>query len=84
MTDFVGWLPMPDGGPRERTLTADYNAEMIEQVARFPALRDRAVFVGSPGDVVPDVFGDGLPVIRGWVERNYQFSGYVPGFEPAS
>ena len=84
MTDFVGWLPMPDGGPRERALTADYNAEMIEQVARFPALRDRAVFVGSPGDVVPDVFGDGLPAIRDWVERNYQFSGYVPGFEPAS
>jgi pimeloyl-ACP methyl ester carboxylesterase/predicted glycosyltransferase len=84
MTDFVGWLPMPDGGARERDLTADYNAEMIEQVARFPALRDRAVFVGNPGDVVPDRFGDGLPAIRDWVERNYQFSGYVPGFEPAA
>ncbi len=79
MTDFVGWLPMPDGGARERALTADYNAEMIEQVARFPALRDRAVFVGSPGDVVPHGFGDGLPAIREWVERNYQFSGYISG-----
>ena len=78
MTDFVGWLPMPDGGPREQALTADYNAEMIEQIARFPALRDRAVFVGNPDDVVPDAFGDGLPAIRDWVERNYQFSGYVP------
>ena len=29
MTDFVGWLPMPDGGARERALTTDYNAEMI-------------------------------------------------------
>src|SRR5438477_4029295 len=28
MTDFVGWIPMPDGGDRERALTADYNAEM--------------------------------------------------------
>ena len=37
MTDFVGWLPMPDGGPREAFLTADYNAEMIEQRARFAA-----------------------------------------------
>ncbi len=82
MTDFVGWLPMPDGGARERALTADYNAEMIEQVARFPALRDRAVFVGNPGDVVPDQFGDELPAIRDWVEGNYQFSGYVSGFEP--
>ena len=82
MTDFVGWLPMPDGGPREQALTADYNAEMIEQIARFPALRDRAVFVGNPDDVVPAGFGDGLPVIRDWVERNYRFSGYVSGLEP--
>jgi pimeloyl-ACP methyl ester carboxylesterase/predicted glycosyltransferase len=79
MTDFVGWLPMPDGGGRERDLTADYNAEMIEQVARFPSLRDRSVFVGNPADVVPDTFGDGLPLIRDWVEQNYQFSGYVTG-----
>ena len=84
MTDFVGWLPMPDGGPREQALTTDYNAEMIEQITRFPALRDRAVFVGNPGDVVPDRFGDGLPAIRDWVERNYQFSGYVSGFGPAA
>ena len=52
LTDFVGWLPMPDGGDREAALTADYNAEMIEQIGRFPGLRDRAVFVGNPGDVV--------------------------------
>ena len=79
MTDFVGWLPMPDGGDRERALTADYNAEMIEQIARFPSLRDRSVFVGNPADVVPDAFGDGLPLIRDWVEQNYQFSGYITG-----
>jgi pimeloyl-ACP methyl ester carboxylesterase/predicted glycosyltransferase len=79
MTDFVGWLPMPDGGARERDLTADYNAEMIEQIARFPSLRDRSVFVGNPDDVVPAAFGDGLPLIRDWVENNYQFSGYVTG-----
>ena len=83
LTDFVGWLPMPDGGARERTLTADYNAEMIEQIARFPSLRDRAVFVGNPDDVVPDAFGEGLPLIRDWVEHNYQFSGYVSGISPA-
>ncbi len=82
MTDFVGWLPMPDGGERERALTADYNAEMIEQIGRFPSLRDRSVFVGNPADVVPDTFGDGLPPIRDWVERNYQFAGYVTGIPP--
>jgi pimeloyl-ACP methyl ester carboxylesterase/predicted glycosyltransferase len=83
MTDFVGWLPMADGGAAEQNLTTDYNAEMIEQIARFPSLRDRAVFVGNPDDVVPDGFGDGLPLIRDWVEQNYQFSGYVSGISPS-
>ena len=82
MTDFVGWLPMPDGGAAEQALTTDYNAEMIEQVARFPSLRDRAVFVGNPGDVVPDGFGTGLPLIGDWVAQNYQFTGYVSGISP--
>ena len=82
MTDFVGWLPMPDGGAAEQALTTEYNAEMIEQVARFPSLRDRAVFVGNPGDVVPDGFGAGLPLIRDWVAQNYQFTGYVSGISP--
>jgi pimeloyl-ACP methyl ester carboxylesterase len=79
LTDFVGWLPMPDGSPAEQALTTDYNAEMIEQVTRFPALRDRSLFVGNPDDVVPDGFGAGLPAIRDWVERHYQFSGYITG-----
>jgi predicted glycosyltransferase len=55
---------------------------MIEQIARFPSLRDRAVFVGNAADVVPDTFGDGLPLIRDWVEQNYQFSGYISGISP--
>ena len=68
LTDFVGWLPMPDGGEREAFLTADYNAEMIEHIARFPRVRDRAIFVGDPDDIVPDAFGPGLPLIRDWTE----------------
>ena len=83
MTDFVGWLPMPAGGEREAFLTADYNAEMIEHVERFPRLRDRAIFVGEADDIVPDDFGPGLPAIRDWTERHYDFSGYVTGFDPA-
>ncbi|MGI8422370.1 MAG: glycosyltransferase, partial [Gaiellaceae bacterium] len=77
LTDFVGWLPLPEGGADEARLTADYNAEMIEQIARFPRVRDRAVFVGSPEDVVPRDFGEGLPAIRPWVEEHFDFSGYV-------
>ena len=83
MTDFVGWLPMPDGGEREAFLTADYNAEMIEQIARFPRIRDRAIFVGDPDDIVPDDFGPGLPSIREWTEDHYAFAGYVTGFDPS-
>ena len=83
MTDFVGWLPMPVGGDHEAFLTADYNAEMIEQVERFPRIRDRAIFVGDPEDIVPDDFGPGLPSIRDWTERHYDFAGYVTGFDPA-
>jgi pimeloyl-ACP methyl ester carboxylesterase/predicted glycosyltransferase len=82
LTDFVGWLPMPDGGDREAFLTADYNAEMIEQIARFPRVRDRAIFVGDPDDIVPGTFGPDLPTIRDWTERHYDFAGYITGFDP--
>jgi predicted glycosyltransferase len=82
LTDFVGWLPMPDGGEREAFVTADYNAEMIEHIARFPRIRDRAIFVGNPDDIVPDAFGPGMPLIRDWTERHYAFSGYITGFDP--
>ncbi len=83
LTDFVGWLPMSDGGEREAFLTADYNAEMIEHIARFPRLRDRALFVGDPDDVVQDRFGPDLPLIRDWTLEHYDFPGYVTGFDPA-
>ncbi|HEY3070847.1 MAG TPA: alpha/beta fold hydrolase [Gaiellaceae bacterium] len=84
LTDFVGWLPMPDGGERESFLTADYNAEMIEHIARFPRVRDRAIFVGNADDVVPERFGGDLPLIREWTEEHYDFAGYVSGFDPAA
>jgi pimeloyl-ACP methyl ester carboxylesterase/predicted glycosyltransferase len=83
LTDFVGWLPMPDGGEHEAFLTADYNAEMIEHIARFPRLRDRAIFVGNDSDIVPDAFGPELPLIRDWTREHYSFAGYVTGFDPS-
>jgi pimeloyl-ACP methyl ester carboxylesterase/predicted glycosyltransferase len=84
LTDFVGYLPMPEGGDHEAYLTSDYNAEMIEHIARYPRIRDRAIFVGSPDDIYPDVFGPGLPKIRDWTEEHFEFSGYITGFEPPS
>ena len=61
LTDFVGFLPMPDGGEHEAFLTTDYNAEMIEHIARYPWIRDRSIFVGNPDDIVADRFGAELP-----------------------
>ena len=81
-TDFVGWLPMPDGGEAEAALTADYNAEMLEQRAHHRRLRDRSIFVGQPDDIVAGAFGAGLPEIRGWTERNFDFAGYVTDQAP--
>jgi pimeloyl-ACP methyl ester carboxylesterase/predicted glycosyltransferase len=82
LTDFVGFIPMPEGGPDEAYLTTDYNAEMIEHIARFPRIRDRAIFVGNPDDIYPETFGDGLPKIRDWTEDHFAFSGYITGFTP--
>jgi pimeloyl-ACP methyl ester carboxylesterase len=83
LTDFVGWLPMADGGDHEAFLTGDYNEEMIEHIARFPNVRDQAVFVGNPDDIVPERFASHLPEIREWTEEHFSFAGYVTGFDPA-
>ena len=81
-TDFVGYVPMPSGGEHEAFLTADYNAEMIEHIERHPGVRDRAIFVGGPEDIVPLSFGKDLPAMRDWVPRHFDFAGYVIGEHP--
>jgi predicted glycosyltransferase len=83
LTDFVGWLPMDEGGAHEAFLTADYNAEMVDHIAAHPEVRDRALFVGNPEDIVPDRLGPELPLIRDWTEDHFDFAGYVSGFDPA-
>ncbi|MGH7126022.1 MAG: alpha/beta fold hydrolase [Stellaceae bacterium] len=80
-TDFVGYMPMPEGGDHEAYLTADYNAEMIEHIGRYPRVRDKAIFVGNPEDIVDGRFGPGLPEIRGWTESHFDFSGYITGID---
>jgi predicted glycosyltransferase len=83
LTDFVGFLPV-DGDADEAAIAADLNAEMIEHVTRHRRVRDRAVFVGDPDDVVPDRFGPGMDPIRDWVARHFDFSGYITGFDPTA
>jgi pimeloyl-ACP methyl ester carboxylesterase/predicted glycosyltransferase len=82
LTDFVGWLPMNDD---EAPLVADHNAEMVEQVERNPWVRDTALFLGEPEDVVAREFGPGLPSMPEWVEGRFSFPGYVlpREFDPA-
>jgi len=82
MSDFVGYLPMPSGGEREAFLTADYNAEVLEHIARHPGLRDLSIFIGDPQDVVRESFGPGLPFIPDWTNEHFQFAGYVLPFDP--
>ena len=84
LTDFVGFLPMPDDDARAAAITADYNAEMIEHIDRSPRIRDRAIFVGDPEDIVDERFGPGLPHIRDWTREHYDFAGYVTGFDRAA
>lgn len=84
LTDFVGYLPMvEDDGGREAFVTADYNAEMIEQVERFKRVRDAAIYIGEEADIVPDSFGPDLPLIRDWLPEHYDLGGYVRYFDPA-
>jgi len=79
LTDFVGWLPVDR---HEAWLTADYNAEMLAHIERFPRVRDRALFVGNADDIVPATFGPDLPRIREWTEANFAFPGYIQYFDP--
>ena len=82
LTDFVGCLPMEEGNSREAFLCADRNAQEIEHVARYPWIRDRAIFVGNPEDVSDLPFGPDLPIIRDWTRGNFTFTGYALPFDP--
>ena len=83
LTDFVGFLPMNDADDRERFLCADYNADMVDHVADHPQVRDQALFVGNPDDIVAERLGPQLPTIRDWTEQHFAFTGYITGFDPA-
>ncbi|UTP38020.1 alpha/beta fold hydrolase [Phenylobacterium sp. LH3H17] len=79
MTDFVGFAPVPGGGPAEPELSTDYNAEMVGHVDTRPGVRDLAIFVGDASDVVDDTLGRDLPRRRAWVQDRFAFSGYILG-----
>lgn len=79
MTDFVGFAATRPEDVRETFLTADYNAEMVGQIERSPGVRDRAIFVGNPADVVDDSLGPNLPQRSDWVNAKFEYSGFILG-----
>jgi hypothetical protein len=50
---------------------------MIEQVERYPRIRDRAFFIGDPGRLPSASFGPDLPDIRTWAADRFTFTGPV-------
>ena len=83
LTDFVGCLPMEPGNEREALLCADRNADDIEHVARYPYLRDAAIFVGNRDDVTEQPFGPGLPGIREWTDKQLLLLRLLPAVRSA-
>jgi hypothetical protein len=53
------------------------------EIAHYPRVRDRSIFVGEPDDIVTDSFGDGLPPIREWTEQHFSVCGHITGFDAA-
>jgi UDP:flavonoid glycosyltransferase YjiC (YdhE family) len=83
LTDVVGFLPVdPGNDAREAELCADYNAEMIEHLDRFPYVRDRSVFIGSFDELPDAAFGAGLPRVREWTAKWFTSVPYVVPFDP--
>ena len=70
MTDFVGWLPMPDGGDRRGG--AHRRLQRRDARAAGPVPRGCATGRSSSATRTTscrDRFGPGLPPIRDWTER---------------
>ena len=79
MTDFVGWLPMLDGGEREAMLTADWNAEMVEHVGPLPDAARSVGVRGRPRRHRRPAAGAGAAEHPDWTEQHFDFAGYVMG-----
>jgi pimeloyl-ACP methyl ester carboxylesterase/UDP:flavonoid glycosyltransferase YjiC (YdhE family) len=84
LTDVVGYLPgdAETATDWERYVAADYNAELIEQIDRYPALRDRSLYIGELDDLPELPLGPDLPTIPEWTQRTHEFTGYIRYFDP--
>ena len=81
LTDFVGWLPMDDREARHHR-----RLQRGEHRARRGTAR--ACATGPCSSASRRISsrtrsGPGLPSIRDWVPRHFDFSGYILPFDPA-
>ena len=83
LTDFVGIVPMADGGDYEEFLASDFNEQIDDHLTGHPGLRDRSIFVGNREDIVSHPMAPGLPPMNEWAPGHYEYAGYVTGFDPA-
>lgn len=83
LTDYIGMLPIAGWDSYEGYLCREANAQHVAHVARYPRLRDAAIFVGDPEDVMDAPFGPGLPNMRAWASEHFAFCGYILPFDPA-
>ncbi len=84
LTDFVGWLPMSDGGDGEIAL--DRRLQRRDDRAHRPLSRACETARCSSVSRMTSwdrAFGPDLPDIRQWTEEHYSFAGYVTGFDQA-
>ena len=59
LTDFVGWLPMPDGGEREAAADRRLQRRDARAASPLPADPRPQIFVGNPDDIVDDAVRSG-------------------------
>ena len=85
MTDFVGYLPMPERGEREASRRG--RLQRRDDRAGRPLRRASATPRSSsatPTTSSPRRSATGLPGIREWTEAHFDFAGYVTGFDPSA
>jgi len=84
LTDFIGMLPVAGWESYEGHLCWQANAEHVQHVARYPRIRDVAIFIGDPEDVPDEPFGRDLPNMRRWAREHFEFPGYILPFDPGA
>ena len=81
LTDFVGWLPMEDGGSTRRSSRPTTTPRWSSTSPPPRGARPGAVRRQPRGHRARPARAE-LPLIRDWTESHFDFAGYVSGFDP--